>query len=109
MNGEKFREDLLVHFDRFSRTLGTDAGDWVVKGFIDVYQNIYTISIDTKVISKIIELMLFPIIAQFATEHNYRMVLSEYQNHYPDITFIAPDNTKIGLTSKVLIELTTPQ
>jgi hypothetical protein len=100
MNGEKFREDLLAHFDRFSRTLGTDAGDWVVKGFIDVYQNIYTISIDTKVISKIIELMLFPIIAQFAAEHHYRMVLSEYQNHYPDITFIAPDGMKIALDLK---------
>ena len=100
MNGEKFREDLLAHFDRFSRTLGTNAGDWVVKGFIDVYQNIYTISIDTKVISKIIELMLFPIIAQFAAEHHYRMVLSEYQNHYPDITFITPDDTKIALDLK---------
>jgi hypothetical protein len=100
MNVEDFRESLLTHFDNFTRTLATDAGDWVVKGFIDVYQNIYTISIDTKVVSKIIELMLFPILARFAAEHNYRMVLSEYQNHYPDITFIAPDDTKIALDLK---------
>lgn len=100
MNSEKFREDFLTHFDRFQHTLATEAGDWVVKGFIDIYQNIYTISIDTKVVSKIVELMLFPVIARFAAEHDYRMVLSEYQNHYPDITFISPDDTKFALDLK---------
>ena len=100
MNVEDFRESLLTHFDSFARTLATDTGDWVVKGFIDVFQNIYTISIDTKVVSKIIELMLFPILARFAAEHNYRLVLSEYQNHYPDVTFVAADDTKIALDLK---------
>lgn len=95
-----FRENLSTHFNRFRSALATDAGDWVVKGFIDVYRNIYTISVDTKVVSKIIELMLFPVISQFAVEHGYRMVLSEYQNHYPDISFIAPDETKIALDLK---------
>jgi hypothetical protein len=97
---KNFRESLLAHFDLFKRTLATDAGDWVVKGFIDVYRNIYTISIDTKVVSKIIELMLFPVISKFASQHGYRMILSEHQNHYPDISFIAPDETKIALDLK---------
>ena len=97
---DHFREDLLQHFDEFRRTLATDTGEWVVKGFIDVYKNIYTISVDTKVVSKIIELMLFPVISQFAHTHGYRMVLSEYQNHYPDISFIAKDGTKIALDLK---------
>lgn len=97
---DDFRESLLRHFDRFRRTLATDAGDWVVKGFIDVYRNIYTISVDTKVVSKIIELMLFPVISQFAAERDYKMVLSEYQNYYPDISFIAPDGTKIAFDLK---------
>lgn len=95
-----FRENLLAHFDKFRRTLATDTGDWVVKGFIDVYRNIYTISVDTKVVSKIIELLLFPVISQFATEHDYKMVLSEYQNHYPDISFIGPEETMIALDLK---------
>jgi hypothetical protein len=95
-----FRTSLLAHFEAFQRTLATEAGDWVVKGFIDVYRNIYTISVDTKVISKVIELMLLPIISRFATEHDYRIVLSEQQNHYPDISFIAPDGTKIALDLK---------
>lgn len=100
MTVNNFRESLLTHFDKFRRTLGTDTGDWVIKGFVDVYRNIYTISVDTKVVSKIIELMLFPVISQFAAEHNYRMVLSEHQNHYPDISFIAPDKTKIAIDLK---------
>ena len=41
---DDFRKSLLSHFDKFGRTLATDAGDWVVKGFIDAYRNIYTIS-----------------------------------------------------------------
>ena len=95
-----FPKDLLAHFDEFRRTLATDAGDWVVKGFIDVYRNIYTISVDTKVVSKIIELMLFPVLSRFAAEHSYKMVLSEHQNYYPDISFVAPDATKIALDLK---------
>ena len=97
---DNFRENLLRYFDEFKQTLATDTGDWVVKGFIDVYRNIYTISVDTKVVSKIIELMLFPVISRFATEHDYRMILSEHQNHYPDISFIAPDDTKIAFDLK---------
>ncbi|MFH1548971.1 MAG: type II restriction endonuclease [Planctomycetota bacterium] len=97
---EDFRNNLLAYFDDFQSSLSTDAGDWAVKGFIDVYRNIYTISVDTKVVSKIIELILFPLIARFAEEQNYAMVLSEHQNHYPDITFIAPDQTKIAVDLK---------
>jgi hypothetical protein len=100
MNVNDFRENLLAHFGKFQHTLAIDTGDWVVKGFIDVYRNIYTISVDTKVVSKIIELMLFPVISQFAAEHGYRMVLSEYQNHYPDISFITTDETKVALDLK---------
>lgn len=100
MTKDNFRKNLLIHFNEFKNVLATDAGDWVVKGFIDVYRNVYTISIDTKVISKIIELMLFPVISQFAKEHGFKMILSEHQNHYPDISFITPNGVKIALDLK---------
>jgi hypothetical protein len=100
MDSEDFRERLLTYFEEFKHTLATDKGDWVVKGFIDIYRNIYTISIDTKVVSKIIELMLFPVISRFAIENDYKMILSEHQNHYPDITFIIQNNVKIALDLK---------
>ncbi len=97
---EKFRGEITDYFQEFQRRLTTDTGDWVVKGFIDVYRNIYTISVDTKVVSKIIELMLFPVISRFALEHGYRMVLSKHQTYYPDISLIASDGTKIALDLK---------
>jgi hypothetical protein len=100
MTPEEFRKELWGHLGDLRRSLATETGDWIVKGFIDVYRNIYTVSVDTKVISKIIELLLFPLISRFGGEHDYKMVLSEYQNHYPDITFVVPDGTKMALDLK---------
>jgi len=97
---EKFKEDLRKYFAEFMKTLATPDGEWTVKGFIDVFQNIYTISCDTKVVSKIIELMIFPTVCHFAKTHGYKMVLSEHQNHYPDISFIAGDGAKIAVDLK---------
>lgn len=85
---DKFKESLENCFSEFFSLVSTDTGEWTVKGFIDLYKNIYTISIDTKVVSKIIELMIFPVIVKFAKENNYELVLSAHQNHYPDLTFI---------------------
>ena len=45
--------------------------------------------------------MLFPVISQFASEHGYSIVLSEHQNHYPDISLVGPDDTKIALDLKI--------
>ena len=56
-----FERQMREYLPRFKLALANDIGDWVVKGFIDTYENIYTISADTKVISKLIELMLFPL------------------------------------------------
>jgi len=97
---ENFKAQLTEYFENFKRAIATGEGDWVVKGFIDVYKNIYTISVDTKVASKIIELMLFPTLSEFCSRNGYEMVLSEHQNHYPDITLIANDGTKIAIDLK---------
>ncbi len=96
----EFERRLREYLPRFQSVLATDIGDWVVKGFIDTRRNIYTISSDTKVISKLIELMLFPLFNQFAQQYDYSLHLAEHQNHYPDITFIAPDDTKIAVDLK---------
>jgi len=44
--------------------------------------------------------MLFPTLSNFAIDHGYGIVLSEHQNHYPDISLVAPDGTKIALDLK---------
>ncbi len=59
---DDFRESLLRCINDYLPVLMTEDRGWTVKGFIDIYKNIYSISLDTKVISKILELMLFPVI-----------------------------------------------
>lgn len=85
---EEFLTHLQTEAAEFNRRISTDSGDWIVKGFIDVFRNVYTISGDTKVVSKLIELMLFPYFVSFAERHHLKLVPSREQNHYPDITFI---------------------
>jgi hypothetical protein len=85
---EKFTEKLEDY-------VSTENGDWSVKGFIDAYKNIYTISSDTKIVSKILEIHIFPQILQFAEENGYNINLTEHQNYYPDLTFINKQNEDI--------------
>jgi len=87
-----------------------NSTDWTVKGFIDYYKNIYSISADTKVISKVIELMIFPKFLEFARINNFRLKLSPHQNYYPDITFIDLSNDKkyaVDLKSTYKVSSTT--
>lgn len=77
MNKIVFLDALQAEVESFNRAVSTSKGDWIVKGFIDVARNIYTISMDTKVISKIMELLLFPELANFARAHKLKMVLAE--------------------------------
>jgi len=95
----KCKSDFKKYLDRFTDKLekyvSTENGDWTVKGFIDVYKNIYTISSDTKIVSKILEIHIFPQIIQFAEEIGFKIILTEHQNYYPDLTFVNKDNEEI--------------
>ena len=75
--------------------VSTESGEWSVKGFIDVYKNIYTISSDTKIISKILEIHIFSHIVQFAEKIGYNIILAEQQNYYPDLTFVNKQDERI--------------
>ena len=97
---QEFRTRLLKYVDQFNSAVSTDKGDWIVKGFIDIAKNIYTISIDTKVVSKIMEILLFPKICEFVQENKYKMVLSKEQNFYPDMSFVDLANNKYALDIK---------
>lgn len=92
---QQFKADLKKFTEKLSGYVSTDNGDWTVKGFIDVFKNIYTISSDTKIVSKILEIHIFPQILQFADSVGYHIVLAEKQNWYPDLSFVSKDNDKI--------------
>ncbi len=97
---EAFKETLLKHVHELNAAVATKTGEWVIKGFIDIVKNIYTISADTKVISKVMELLLFPRICAIAQENSFRIVLCKEQNFYPDITFIDDKDNKYALDLK---------
>lgn len=90
-----FKKNLDTFSDKLEKYVSTENGDWSVKGFIDVYKNIYTISSDTKIVSKILEIHIFPQILQFAEEIGYKVILAEHQNYYPDLTFINKKNEEV--------------
>lgn len=50
--------------------------EWTIRGFIDIFKNIYTISSDTKIVSKVLELHLFPHFLAFAESIGYDMILN---------------------------------
>lgn len=88
MTSEQFLGHLQSHAESFAAAVATNEGDWIIKGFIDVYQRIYTISVDTKIVSKVLELLLFPMFVEFGKQHGLEIELSPQQNFYPDLTFI---------------------
>jgi hypothetical protein len=73
---------------------GSD-GQWTVKGFIDIYKTIFTISSDTKIVSKVLEIHLFPMILEFADDYGFKVVLATHQNYYPDISFVKISDERV--------------
>ena len=92
---EKFEVDLKNLVSGLGRHVSADDGQWTVKGFIDIFKNIYTISSDTKIVSKILEIHLFPQILAFAQKTGYKIVLAEHQNYYPDISLVNASDESI--------------
>ena len=92
---QEFFHELSQFVSLLDSHVSTDDGQWNIKGFIDICRNIYTISSDTKIISKILEIHLFPRILNFAQKTGYRLVMAEHQNYYPDISFVRADNESI--------------
>jgi hypothetical protein len=98
-NNTFYKDSFKGKLQKFLKTIvshvSTPNGQWSIKGFIDIYKNIYTISSDTKIVSKILEIHLFPKILEFSEQHNYKIVLADHQNYYPDISFIDKKNENI--------------
>lgn len=100
MTKNEFLSKLRGAVNCFTPLISTKDGQWVVKGFIDVYRHIYTISTDTKVVSKIIELYIFPLLYKFAQDNELKLELTKEQNFYPDITFIDSEGNLFAVDLK---------
>ena len=66
-----------------------------MRGIIDIFEKIYPLPPDTKVLSKILELHLFPHFLKFAETVNFKLELAEHQNWYPDLTFVSKENSAV--------------
>ena len=90
---ETVKRVFSTKLNEFVKTLNsyvsTPDGQWTIKGFIDIYRRIYTISSDTKIVSKLLEIHLFPQLMTFAEENGYTLVPAEKQNYYPDISLVS--------------------
>lgn len=88
MTNEEFLTELQSEMAGFAKAVATDEGQWIIKGFIDIHRKIYTISVDTKIVSKVLELLLFPMLVNFGKRLGMRLDLSVQQNFYPDVSFV---------------------
>ena len=88
MTNDEFLSALQAEAKGFAKAVATDEGQWIIKGFIDIHKRIYTISVDTKIVSKVLELLLFPLFVEFGRKYGLRLDLSEQQNFYPDVSFV---------------------
>lgn len=87
MDKETFQELLTKEVNSYKALMETNDNEWIVKGFIDVDKNVYTITNDTKVVSKILEIILIPHLDIFARHNGMTLELPSAQNYYPDLTF----------------------
>ena len=73
-SGEKaaFKKALKEFAADLESYVSSKDGQWAIKGFIDVFRNIYTITADTKIVSKILEVHLFPKILAFAEDNGLK-------------------------------------
>lgn len=92
---KEFLEKLTEFSKELTNYVSDKVGDWKVKGFIDIEKSVYTISSDTKIISKILEIQLFPKFLEFADKNGYEIQLAEMQNWYPDLSFVNKVDPKI--------------
>ena len=99
MNREsELRQEFFNELSQFVSSLddhvSTDDGQWSIKGFIDVCRNIYAISSDTKIISKILEIHLFP---RFSILHKK----PDTELFWLNIRIITPTSLLFMLTMKI--------
>lgn len=106
MKNNDFQSYLQAEVENFKHSIATHEGDWIIKGFIDIFERVYTITVDTKVVSKVLEILLYPQLEAFAAKHDLILELPKFQNHYPDATFICKDGTKFALDIKSTIRKT---
>ncbi|WP_426710628.1 type II restriction endonuclease [Cetobacterium sp. SF1] len=86
---QKFKNDMNILTEKLSAHITKPfSRDSILTGFVDSLGNLYPITLDTKVLSKVVEFIFLPVIKKFCDQYNYTLQEPQHQNHYPDLTFI---------------------
>lgn len=80
---EAFLQQLRQIVPQLEAQLNTPSGDWAALGVIDIRHTVYPLSQDTKLTSKIIELMILPILKDFASKQHCSFQVAPQQNYTP--------------------------
>ncbi|MBM3175415.1 MAG: restriction endonuclease [Chloroflexi bacterium] len=88
------RQALLDLFDK-------TGVEWRIKGVVNGKGNLYTVSNDTKLISKVFELVAFPVIIEAVEPYIEKWESEERQTIYPDLTLILPGE----LPNKIAVDI----
>lgn len=94
MNKQEFKEKFRGFLSDLNHKLCKDS-EWKIKGFIDNDKTIFSLSNDTKLISKILEIHIFPFIVDFAQQNHFDIILPTHQNYYPDFSFVSQRDSRI--------------
>ena len=73
---------------------------WDIKGIIDSNKRIYVIPNDTKLISKVLELITTPMVLDIAKKYKIKVIISDRQTVYPVFTLILSDGTYLAVDIK---------
>lgn len=90
-NSKAAKEQFLSLLKGFAITVApmiSVDGEWIIRGIIDNKKNVYPVSADTKLLSKIMELQVFPHLKTFFEQKGFDFEPPEFQNTYPDATVI---------------------
>jgi hypothetical protein len=95
MNNIEFNSAVKSFALSLEKLLNSKNKEWIIKGLISDENKIYSLNSDTKIISKLLEIQIFPNLLVFANKYDFQIVLAEHQNFYPDISFVYKKNNKI--------------
>ena len=87
MTKEIFFDLLAKEVATYKSFLETDSGDWVVKGFINIYKKVCDNPRLQRLPLEFMKTHLISKLAGFAKNEGLEIELSSNQNYYPDLTF----------------------
>lgn len=84
-----------------NKHLPTNQEDWMLLGFINPQNKIYTFGNDSKIIGRLFKVLAAKFLSEAASDLSYTLGESEKQTVYPDFYFIKPDGRKIAIDVKI--------